>query len=151
MAIVTKNPYESSFETLTGQAATGVKKTIKAAGDAAAVMIKDAADSLGGQTKSTSLVDEVGLQPLGQTQAKQAEEERKKVLMQTRQNLEQINQAIKKARDERLKKELEVKKVKDQETQKKKMEEKKKQEDPLWKKMLKGSMGSKEMGKNVAG
>jgi cell envelope opacity-associated protein A len=85
---------------------------------------------------------------------KMQEEERKKreLLAQTRQNLEKIEMEIKRARDERLKKDEERKRVEEKKKeQKKQVEEKKKDEDPVWKKMLAGKSGSHEVAKGVSG
>jgi len=146
-----KNPYETSFENLTGNVQASAKKVVKTAGDTAGAVVQDVKDSFGGPAPSKNLVEEVGLKQVSAKDGKQAEEERKKNLELTRRNLEQINQAIKRARDERLKKQAEAAKQAEQVKQAKKAEEKKKKEDPVWKKMLKGSMGSKEMSRNVSG
>lgn len=144
------NPFETSFENLTTKAGGAAKKVVKAAGDAAGTLTADVKQQVTGDY-SKSLVEEVNLQKVNPLQQQQLQQQQQQNLSQTRANLEQINQAIKRARDERMKKQAEQVKQVEQAKQVKKMEEQKKAQEPAWKKMLKGKMGSREMAKNAGG
>jgi hypothetical protein len=148
---VKANPFESSFENLTTKASGAAKKTVKAVGDAAVAAASDVRAQVTGNYDQKSLVDEMGLNQVSTTQQQQIQQQQQQLTQQTRANLEQINAAIKRARDERLKKDQERKKQIVQAEQKKQAEEKQKQEDPLWKRLLKGKMGSREQSKNAGG
>lgn len=144
------SPFETSFESLTTKAGRAAKSIVKAAADTAGAAAADVVSQVTGDYGDKSLVEEAGLKQVS-GQKQQQIQQQQQVLNQTRTNLEQINLAIKKAREERIRKEQESRKVKEREVQKKKIEEEKKKEDPLWKKVLKGGMGSKEIAKNVGG
>ena len=75
--------------------------------------------------------------------------EEKKKLDQWRRNLADLEAQIKKAREERLKKEQALRQAQGERAEKKKVEEKKKKEEPVWKKMMK--MGSQAERKVNAG
>jgi hypothetical protein len=150
MAVLSQNPFEGSFENLSTKAQGAAKKIVKAAGDAAGAMATDVKQQLTGDYDKP-LVEQMGLQTQTSQQQQQIQQNQQALLAQTKQNLDRINAEIKQAREMRIKKEQEKKKTEQQEKQQKQVEERKKQEDPVWKKMLKGKMGSRESGKQASG
>lgn len=153
---IVKNPFESTFETMTGQAKATAKVVQQTVSDTAKTAVTDVKQQLGmdvgGGQQEPSLLEQSGVKQLPKQQQQTLQQQQQQVLEQTRQNLQKINQEIDQVRQTKIKREQEVKKAEQQKKQQKKEEEKKKkEEDPVWKQMLKGKMGSKESMKNVAG
>ena len=141
-----KNPWETSFENLT----TKVHKSIKkAASDATKTIVADVKQQVVGEQAMQTQQAMQAPQSFREIKEQVKPEEKKKLEL-WRRNLADLEAQIKKAREERLKREQESGRVKEQEKQQKKVvEEKKKKEEPVWKKMMK--MGSQAERKVNAG
>lgn len=148
------DPFETTFENLTGQAAKAgqqVKKTV----DTTAVAVgQDMKEQVFGEPDSK--VNEAGDEATAKKQAedRQKAEEKKQVnISQTRRNLESLNMEILKIRKEKIKKDKERLKGPAGEQRPKRAEEaqKKQEKESLLTKMLKGRQGSREVGKGVSG
>jgi len=144
-----KNPWgdqTDSFENLTQKAASNV---VKAVSDTVKAVATDAKQQI---TGDYSTLQENS--PDGKTSSTKASaglgkvqddaQKKQQLLLQTRQNLGQINKQIQEIRQKKQKKEQENVRVEEQKKKTEKYEEKKKQDEPFWKKMLKGKTGSKE-------
>jgi len=145
MAVRTGDPWgqEGSFENMTKKAGTVVQK---ATSDVAKAVIADIKEQTGieqGQVSQTQQVTQVNQEDQAKT-----EQEKQKVLNDTRGNLQRINQEIEKVRRERLQKEKDKNKAEMKKKQEVKQEDQKKNEEPMWKRfMRKGSHeGLKKMG-----
>ncbi|HJZ05974.1 hypothetical protein A2634_01295 [Candidatus Amesbacteria bacterium RIFCSPHIGHO2_01_FULL_48_32] len=136
-----RNPWETSFENLTTKVHKSVKK---AASDATKTIAADVKSSFA-EAPADKQVAQANLQAVQQ----EVKPEEKKKLDQWRRNLADLEAQIKKAREERLKKEQALRQAQGERAEKKKVEEKKKKEEPVWKKMMK--MGSQAERKVNAG
>ena len=143
MAVVS-NPFEGSFKNLTTKAAKPIKKAVSDAARAVAGDVKEA-------VMGSNLVEEAGLKEIKPDEKQEIEKKQQLLMTETAANLKKINDEIKKAREERIKKQTQQVRQADQAVQAKKAEEQKRKEDPIWKKMLKGKMGSREAARNAGG
>jgi len=144
-----KNPWgdqTDSFENLTQKIA---KPVVKAIGDTVKAVVTDAKQQVTGDYP-ISPENLTGGQPpsakasVGAGHVQEAAQQKQQLLLQTRQNLEQINKQIQEIRKKRIQQAQQATQAQQAKKVEKKQEEKKKQEDPFWKRMLKGKTGSKE-------
>lgn len=125
MAILSKNPFEGSFENLTTKI---VKPAVKA-------VAEDVKESLG-------LVEEVGLKEIPQ-------EEKMDINIQTARNLQKIDAEIARIRQEKQQRQVWQAR---QAAQTKRVEgQRKKEEVPVWLKAIRGKKGSGESKVNAGG
>jgi hypothetical protein len=136
---------QGSFENMTQKVA---KPVIKAVSDAVKAVATDAKQQVTGDYGSTSPESLTSGQPPSAKApvGAQQEEAKKKqeLIMQTRQNLDQINKQILEIRHKREKQAEQAKQTEKKEKEQKKTEKKQKENEPFWKKLLQGKTGSKE-------
>jgi len=142
-------PNEESIEGILSRPA--VKRAAKAAGDTVKAMMTDAKQQLTGDFGMQAMEQAQKQQKTLTTQQQQnIQQQSQQTLIQTRQNLEKINNEIKMIRQKKTQEKQQITKAETQKKEQKKvMEEKKKNEEPIWKKMLRS--GSHEMIKNAGG
>lgn len=133
------NPWESSFENLTTRPVKQIKKTV---GDVVKTVAEDVKKQVVGEVKKPDRAEEMGVKEV-------PHDEKVKILAEQRRKMRELDEAIKKARMERIQKHQQAAQVVKQEEQKKKVEELKKKEEPVWKKMM--NMGSQAERKVNAG
>ena len=150
------DPWETSLENLTGQAAKAGASVKKAADTAAVTLGKDIKEQVFGEpVPETNQAQNASQEQIKEGEKQGAEEKKQINIARTRENLQGINMEIRRIREEKLKKDKERLKSPEQ-TQKpgeKKTEEghKKQEKESLLQKMLKGKQGSREIGKGVSG
>lgn len=148
MAVFQQNPFEGSFENLTTKAAKPVKRAVS---DTAKALGADVKQQVMGSGPEPSLVEQTGVKQATAGQQDQIREQQQQQMVDTRQNLARINQEIVQARQARLKREQESRRGEEREKKEKKVEEQRKKEDPMWKKVLRGKMGSRESAQRAGG
>lgn len=148
MAVLRRDPWgdtTGSFENLTQKVA---KPVVKATSDAAKAVAADVKQQvMGDYGPAMEQAQQAGHSSSYAKASEDKQEEAKKkqeLMIQTRQNLDQINKKIVEIRQKKAKEAEQAKQAEKKDKDQKKYEERKKNEDPFWKKMLKGKTGSKE-------
>lgn len=151
MAVFNSNKgddFEKAFEM--GAMATQVKKTMKSVATTIATDVKEQVTGKYANKDEQPKENPMGVKKLPPQEAAQAEDKQKKLLEETRMNLEQLNRRIDEARKIRLQKEQEKVKVKEQEKQKKVFEMQKKEKESVEMQNIKKS-GAGEILKGASG
>jgi len=143
---------QDSFETIEGISKSAVKQVKKSASDTAVAVAGDVRSQMTGRDAAAGIEQGKSNQPLDPGAQKSIADENKKVLDQTRQNLERINAQIKRAREDRLK--AESQKEQKQEAEKREKQEevhKKQKEETVLSRLLLSKQGSREANQRTGG
>ncbi|OGC93196.1 hypothetical protein A3D85_01040 [Candidatus Amesbacteria bacterium RIFCSPHIGHO2_02_FULL_47_9] len=139
MQVKPKNPWEGSFENLTGQAGGRAKRVV-------ADVVKAGADDVKKQ-----IFGEAGPAELTAPQQEKVKVDEGRRMATMKQRMKEMDEAIRKAGEERTRKEQESVRVEEREKKAAFAKAEAAKKDPLWKKMLKGSQGSGERRADAGG
>lgn len=144
-------PNQDSYEMIRDKPSKVMSQVKRAVDDTTKAVITDIRQQITGDLGTGTEQAQQALQAQQAKQVRDDAQQKQQLLLQTRQNLDQINKQISEIRHRKAQQVKQAEQAKQTKKIEKKQEEEKKKADPVWKKFLKGKMGSREAHQRAGG